>query len=114
MTREHAYKDPDVKVNADGEQRVDVALVNSGPLVQTVQNDAQSLEGAAETRHSQQVPTTLRSEQTHNTQHTDTLTLTLGLSRKMIPFILEPDPLQYLHVFYCAAGVIVEISQVTI
>lgn len=39
-----AHKDSDVKVDADGQQGLDVSLVHSRPLVQTVEDDTQSLQ----------------------------------------------------------------------
>lgn len=44
LSCEDADEDSNVKVDADGQQGLDVSLVHSCPLVQTVQDDAQSLE----------------------------------------------------------------------
>lgn len=44
LSRENPYEDPDVEVHADGQQGLNVALVDAGPLVHTVQDDAESLE----------------------------------------------------------------------
>ena len=45
LSCEDAHKDPDVEVDADGQQGLDVALVHPGPLVQTVEDDTESLQG---------------------------------------------------------------------
>lgn len=45
LAREDANKHPDVKVGADGEQRLDVALVDPRPLIQTVEDDPKGLQG---------------------------------------------------------------------
>lgn len=44
LSREDARKDPDVEVDADGQQGLDVSLVDSGALVQTVEDDTKSLQ----------------------------------------------------------------------
>lgn len=44
LSCEDADEDSNVKVDADGQQGLDVSLVHSCPLVQTVQDDTQSLE----------------------------------------------------------------------
>lgn len=44
---EDSYKHPDVKVGADGEQRLDVALVDPRPLIQTVEDDTKGLQEGA-------------------------------------------------------------------
>lgn len=51
LSCEDADEDPNVKVDADGQQGLDVSLVHSCPLVQTVQDDAQSLEFKDGERH---------------------------------------------------------------
>lgn len=43
LSCEDADKDPNIKVDADGQQGLDVSLVHSCPLVQTVEDDTQSL-----------------------------------------------------------------------
>lgn len=51
LSCEDADEDSNVKVDADGQQGLDVSLVHSCPLVQTVQDDAQSLEFKDGERH---------------------------------------------------------------
>lgn len=40
LSCEDTYEDPDIKVNTNRQQGLDVTLVDSRPLVQTVKNDA--------------------------------------------------------------------------
>lgn len=66
LTRVHPGEDADVEVGADAEEGLDVALVHPRPLVQTVQDDPQSLE---KTRRHVSVNTLHKNKHTQK-QHT--------------------------------------------
>jgi len=92
LTCEHSYEDSDVEVNADREQWLDVALVHPRPLVQAVEDDTESLQGAHTHTHTETHTHTHTHRETHTHTHTHRETRTHKCLVSSVPNCTHTSP----------------------